>query len=134
MAAAGAMAFSACTVTKEYATVRTQDISRSSIIQIPKIARLEISKDKVSATLEKKQKKGKDADFRNSVEYMALMDLVVKTGCDVIVEPTFRTTHKIGPMAEKVTVTVTGLPAKYTEIRDLTPADSSLLKTMKILH
>jgi hypothetical protein len=51
-----------------------------------------------------------------------------------LVEPTYRTTHKIGLVKEKVTVTVWGLPAKYSEIRDLTPQDSSLVKMIKMLH
>jgi hypothetical protein len=95
-----------CTVTKEYATIRTQDISRSEIIQIPKLAKLDVAKERVTATVEKKQKKGKDLSFRNTVEQIALMEAIVKNGCDVLVEPTYRTTHKIGLVKEKVTVTV----------------------------
>lgn len=109
--------FSSCYTTRKSISVKSQDISETMIIQHPMITDLDVSASKVRGT----------ATAAN-VELALVKDLAVENAlkpsqADVMVEPRFT----VSETGKTITVEVEGWPAHYTNFRNVSPADSTVL-------
>lgn len=107
-----------CTTTKS-GTAKTLDIVGPGVIHKPVIADLDVNQEKVSKTVELKNVLSLDAAKNEAVR-----DLLNEKNADILVEPTFDSSTKMG----KTTLTVHGWVANYKNFRPVEEKDIKLLE------
>ena len=112
-----------CSVQKS-SSVKTMDVSGGGIIQAQLLADLDVKSVKVSGTSTGK----KDVPLDN-IKQNAVADAVKNANADVLVEPRF----DVVSSSSSNTVTVTGFPATYKNIRLMKNGDTTLVKYSRYL-
>jgi len=105
-----------CTSSK-LTTAKTMDITKTGIIQNTVIVDLTVKETKVSG-----QATG-NVTANAQVNNEAVAAALKSSGADVLVEPVYSSFTK----GSKITVTVTGYPATYTNFRSLKASDLELI-------
>jgi hypothetical protein len=100
-------------------TSKTMDIHGAGVIQKPVIADLDVQDKKATGTAVGASKK--KLDF---LKKQAIADALKKTNADVLIEPSFEVLQEVG----KITVTVTGFPGTYKNLRTVKADDTEILK------
>lgn len=111
-----------CTTTKS----RTFDydylfINKQGIIQRPLITDLDVVKQKV-----KMSKTYSDATLSEAKETI-MGEFMQENNCDLIVQPYFSSSTVGNSQTTSLTITLTGFPASYKNIRQYEPKDSAYL-------
>lgn len=107
-----------CTTTKS-GTSKTLDIVGSGVVHKPVIADLDVNQEKVSKTVELK-----NVLSLNAAKNEAVRDLLKEKNADILVEPTFDSSTKMG----KTTLTVHGWVANYKNFRPVEEKDIKFLE------
>jgi len=100
-------------------TSKSMDIYGAGVIHKPVIVDLNVKETKVTGTATMKRSMTLEV-----VKREAVADALRKTNADVLVEPKFETitSHR------RITATVTGFPATYTNFRQIKEEDVKLLQ------
>jgi hypothetical protein len=104
---------------------KTMPVISPNIFTTPVVADLKISDKKVSAQttgIAATPKKIRSVTANLKID--AVADEIKKNDCDVLVEPVYTVVSE----GSSISVTVTGYPAKYSNFRNYTPADSNSVK------
>jgi len=107
---------SVTTTTKTY-DGKTMYVKKDAIIQKPQVAELDVKKQRV------KMIKTYEQINLDAVRELAKGDFMVQEKCDVIVEPYLFTTSETTESGTKTTVTITGYPANYINIKNYEKKD-----------
>jgi hypothetical protein len=113
-------AFSSCSLTQKTTSTDYDyiKITKQGIIQKPLIADLDVSKDKKSLT-----KTYQNTTLGNAKEVI-MGDFIKEFNCDLIVNPFFTSTTTSKTEKISITLTVTGYPASYKNIRNFEAKDT----------
>ncbi|RYY39979.1 MAG: hypothetical protein EOO08_07950 [Chitinophagaceae bacterium] len=93
-------------------------ITKQGIIQKPLVADLDVAKVKVTLT-----KVYEDVTLSQAKEN-AMADFIKENSCDLIVQPYFSSSSTSSVGSSKITITVTGYPASYRNIRQFERKDT----------
>lgn len=96
---------------------KTLYIKKDAIIQKPQVAELDVKKARVKMT------KTYEKMEINAAKELAKGDFIVQEKCDVIVEPYLFTNTETNENGSKTTVTITGYPANYINIKNYEKKD-----------
>lgn len=116
LALLGCLALASCTTRSR--TVKTLGIYGPGVLQNPVVADLDVRAEKVTGTAT-----GNSRGVA-ALQDDAIADALAKAQADVLVEPMFQTVNNGG----RTTVTATGFPATYTNMRAATTVDKPMLE------
>jgi hypothetical protein len=111
-----------CAATSKVKTTDVDYIRKTGVISHPILAEVEIKKTKIEGIYVMRT-----TDFSINREYgknMAIADAIQKNNADYLVHPMFDITHK----GTKSEIKVHGYPGIYTNFRNITEADTTILK------
>jgi len=108
---------SSTTLTKSF-DGKTMFIQKESIYQKPQVAELDVKKQRV------KMVKTYEKTDESAAKELAKGDFMVQEKCDVIVEPYLFTSTETNESGSNTTVTITGYPAFYINIKNYEKKDS----------
>lgn len=96
-------------------------ITKTGIIQKPLITDLDVEKTKVTVT------KTYNNISVNGAKENVMADFIKEQNCDIIIQPYFTTSSVASSTKTTITVTVTGYPGHYRNIRPYDPKDTIYL-------
>ena len=108
-----------CATSQKSTTSKSMDIYGAGVIQHPVIAELDVSENRVTGSASS-TRGGSMANIRN----MAVADALEGTDADILIEPVFETNRE----GNRLSATVTGYPASYTNFRSISHEDIPLLE------
>lgn len=111
----------ACKTTSH--TTVTSDVAGPTVIQKPVVADLEVGEARVKGTAT-----AKGSTPISEVKELAVLDAVTKANVDVLVEPRYDITKSF----RKVTVDVSGYPAKYKNFRPMEAQDTIFIDNTQL--
>ncbi len=109
-----------CNTTYRSKSSDYQNITKSNIVQVPKIADFEVKPEKVSGEYSGLYKKKKHFTYLRVAKELALGNAISNAKCDFLIHPLY----DIEIMGKKIYVNVTGYPANYTNFKTFELADT----------